>query len=160
MSLRDDPPHKRPLTFQHHSFIPFQPITIGIAYRARQSYISRVPKQCNQSLIACLMLKYGDPQGSVYVLTRNNDLPHFLLVVSMAFRISSLNAQQETGIRKLVDEGKLYLSIFRFINLARFSDCLILGNLYCIKPCHLCLIFHVVSVVSPLISLTENQVSY
>lgn len=43
-------------------------------------------------------------------------------VVSKTFRISTLNAQQETGIRKVVEEGKDI-----FINLSTGSE-----NLYCI----------------------------
>ena len=77
-------------------------------------------------------------------------------VVSKTFRISSLNEQQKTGIRKVVEERKDV-----FVNLPTGFD---KSLLYQALP----LVFdftsqepgHVVVVISPLISLMEDQVSH
>ena len=83
-------------------------------------------------------------------------LEEAFVVVAKTFRISSLNAHQKTGIRKIVQDGKDV-----FVNLPTgFGKSL----LYQALP----LVFdltsqepgHIVIVVSPLISLMEDQVSY
>ena len=77
-------------------------------------------------------------------------------VVSKAFRIPSLNAQQKTGIRKTVEERKDV-----FVNLPTgFGKSLLYQALSLVFDLTSQEPGHIVVVVSPLVSLMEDQVSH